>query len=935
MLSKITSFLTILILFACQQESYETQPQLDVNYEKFVLENGLNVIFHIDKSDPVVAVSITAHVGSAREKEGRTGFAHLFEHLLFLESENLGKGGLDQMSARIGGSGANGSTNRDRTNYYQTVPKNALEKMIWAEADKLGWFINTVTDPVLAKEKQVVKNEKRQRVDNQPYGHVYYVANKNLYPSSHPYNWQVIGSLEDLQNATLNDVKEFYNKWYTPNNVTLVISGDFDTNQAKAWVKKYFDEIPAGAAIDPITPMPAQLDSTVKVYHEDNFANLPDLTMIWPTVEVYHPDSYPLAYLAQYLSQGKSAPLYQVLVEDKNLTSDVRMYDYNAELAGEMYLNVRAFDQVDLDSILNAIKTGLARFESDGISDQDLLRIKAQQEAEFYRGISSVVAKSFNLAQYNIFANDPGFITKDLEQVLQVSKADIMRVYEKYIKGKPFVAASFVPKGQLSLALENSKQAEVVEETITQGAEEEFDASIVAEYEKTPSSFDRSQEPPYGADPSVSPPQVWEVQLTNGLSIYGIENNEVPIVDFNLVIAGGQTLESTDKLGVSNLVAGMMTKGTQYKTPQQLEQAIEQIGATIDIYAEKENIRISGTALAKNFSQTIALVEEILVSPRWDEKELALFKNEVSSWIQQDAASPGRVAQNTFDSLLYGAEHILSNNLLGTIESIDKLTMSDLKSYYQKVSPSITRMHIVGAINQTAVMKATESLTNTWASKQVTLPNLPGQKRPEDAQLYFYDFPNAKQSHLRIGYPAISSVDSDYYPATVMNYILGGAGFASRLTQELREAKGYTYRVWSYFAGGIDNGPFVIGSSVRTNVTLESVQLIKQILNEYGATYSNNDLETTQSSLIKGNARAFETARAKLLMLENISTYNWPVNYITDQEAVIRNMTIEQIQGLANNYLNSDQMIWLVVGDAKTQLPRLSALGFGEPILIN
>jgi zinc protease len=219
---------------------------INIEYNKFVLDNGLEVVFHVDRSDPVVAVALTAHVGSARENQSRTGFAHLFEHLLFLESENLGKGGLDKMSARIGGSGANGSTSRDRTNYFQTVPNNALEKMIWAEADKLGFFINTVTEEVLAKEKQVVKNEKRQSNDNRPYGHTQYVIDKNLYPEGHPYNWQVIGSLIDLQNSTLQDVKDFFKSWYVPNNVTLVIAGDFDEAEATAWVHKYFDEIEAG-----------------------------------------------------------------------------------------------------------------------------------------------------------------------------------------------------------------------------------------------------------------------------------------------------------------------------------------------------------------------------------------------------------------------------------------------------------------------------------------------------------------------------------------------------------------------------------------------------------------------------------------------------------------------------------------------------------------
>lgn len=311
-------FIKLLVAILWMSTAQSQDGSFKIPFEKFTLPNGLQVIFHIDRSDPVVAVSLTAHVGSARENEGRTGFAHLFEHLLFLESENLGKGGLDKMTARIGGSGANGSTNRDRTNYLQTVPNDALEKMLWAEADKLGWFINTVTDPVLAKEKQVVKNEKRQGVDNVPYGHNSYVIDKHLYPSDHPYNWQVIGSLEDLQNTTLDYVKEFYRRWYVPNNVTLVVAGDFDPVQAKKWVNKYFAEIKRGADVNNMPKMPGVVPQIVRLYHEDNFARLPQLTMAWPTVEQYHPDSYPLSVLAQYLTQGKKLLFTRLLLKIKN-----------------------------------------------------------------------------------------------------------------------------------------------------------------------------------------------------------------------------------------------------------------------------------------------------------------------------------------------------------------------------------------------------------------------------------------------------------------------------------------------------------------------------------------------------------------------------------------------------------------------------------------
>ncbi len=408
--------------------------------------------------------------------------------LLFLESENLGKGGLDKLTARIGGSGANGSTTRDRTNYLQTVPKDALEKMLWAEADKLGWFINTVTDPVLAKEKQVVKNEKRQGVDNNPYGHTSYVIDKALYPEDHPYNWQVIGSLEDLQNAQVEDVKEFFRRWYVPNNVTLTVAGDFDSVQAKKWVEKYFGEIKRGEEVASIAKRPGVVKETVKLYHEDNFARLPELTMAWPTAEQYNADSYPLQVLAAYLTRGKKAPFYQVLVEGKKLTSNVTMFNRESELAGQAQLSVRAFADKDLDEVSAAIDEAFAKFEKEGISETDLNRIKAGQETQFYNSLSSVLGKGAQLTQYNIFAGDPGFIEKDIRNILAVTPADVTRVYQKYIKGKNFVATSFVPKGKVSLALDGSTKAEVVEEKIVQGAEDAVDPSIKATYEKT--SFD-------------------------------------------------------------------------------------------------------------------------------------------------------------------------------------------------------------------------------------------------------------------------------------------------------------------------------------------------------------------------------------------------------------------------------------------------------------
>ena len=438
---------------------------------------------------------------------------------------------------------------------------------MYKRQDKLGYFINTVTASVLAKEKQVVKNEKRQGVDNRPYGHNQYVIGKNLYPKDHPYNWQVIGSLEDLQNATLQDVKNFYQKWYVPNNATLVLSGDLDIEQATKWVHTYFDEIPKGTKeITPLEKRPGFVKETKFLYYEDNFARVPQLTMVWPTVEAYHPDAYALDVLSEYLTTGKSAPLNKVLVDDLKLTSYTGMYNNNSELAGEVQIYVRAFNGKKLNAIKAGIEKGFSNFEAKGISEKDLNRIKAGQETQFYGSLSSVIGKGTNLASYNTYLGNPGFVTEDIKRTLAVTTSDVIRVYNTYIKDKNYIATSFVPKNSANLALKGAVLANVVEEKIVNGAEESFDSKIAATYQKTPSSFDRSIAPKYGETPTLAVPKVYESTLENGLKIYGIENNEVPLVRFNFTIDGGQLLESMDKLGVANLTANLLNKGTKNKT---------------------------------------------------------------------------------------------------------------------------------------------------------------------------------------------------------------------------------------------------------------------------------------------------------------------------------------------------------------------------------
>lgn len=906
-----------------------------LNYQRYTLENGLTVLFHKDTSDPVVAVILTAHVGSAREIPGRTGFAHLFEHLLFLDSENLGQGGLDKLSARIGGSGANGSTNMDQTNYLQTVPRDALEKMIWAEADKLGYFINTVTEQVLAKEKQVVLNEKRQSYDNRPYGFTHSVIAKGLYDPDHPYSWPVIGSMKDLNAATLQDVKTFFKTWYVPNNVTLTLSGDFDSEQAKLWVSKYFSGIKRGQDMVPLNKRAAVLDSSKKLYHEDNFARAAELTMVWPTVPRFHPDSYALDVLEELLLSGKKTPFNRVLVDDRKLTPRARSYSYRSELAGYTAINARAFAGGNLDDMKAGFDEAFALFEAESIDPADLERIKVVQETNYYSRQRSTFGKAIMLTDYSVYLDDPGYGAMELRKRLAVTAEDVMRVYHTYIKGKAYLATSFVPKGQLDLILEGSVAAGVVEETIVPGKEKAFDLSGENTYVRTPSAFDRTIEPPYGPAPVIKTPLVWESDLTNGMKVLGITDREVPLVEFNITLDGGLLLDDINRVGAAQLMGLTWDKGTTDKTTAELQDAIKDLGARINISVSGQKVRISGYCLSNNFEVTLRLLQEILLTPRFDQNEFNTAKRGVISSLKQQAGQPGQIARNLFMKLTYGADHILSRDIKGTLQDAESMTLEDVKAYHaHQVTPKLARFHVAGDVSRDRVLKALDNLSKIWQGETVDIPDYPLPAVATEPVVYFYDVPGAKQSVIRVGYLALAATDPNYHPAGVMNYILGGGGFASRLTQDLREGKGYTYGIRSGFTGSRIPGPFMISSSLRTNVTLEGLQAIKSQLENYGATYSVKDHDTTQNYAIKSKARAFEVLRNKLSMLEEIGAYNKPYDYVAQEMDFVRNMTKADVQSLAEKYLPMNQMIYLVVGDAASQFDRLKDLGLGTPVLL-
>ena len=920
-----------IVITACGKTGREDK--LSLTYEKFTMPNGLQVVLHQDHSDPVISYAIMYHVGSSRETPGRTGFAHLFEHLLFSGSENVPNGVFDKVIENAGGSN-NGFTSRDVTAYFESFPKNALEKILWLESDRMGFFINSVTPRNLAIQQNVVQNEKRQGEDNSPYGFTNYVISKNLYPASHPYSWEVIGEMEDLTNATLDDVRGFYENFYGPNNATLVLAGDFEPDSVKLLLDKYFGEIKPRGEVPARTAMPVALSESKRLYHEDNFANVPEINLVWPVPENYTRESYALNFLAEILASGKKAPMYKVLVKEKQLTSRVSAYNGAEELAGEFAISVTANEGKTLKEIEEAINEAFTRFETEGFTDREVERIKATMEKGFYQGLNSVLNKAIQMASYNTFLNDPGYVGKDIENIKAVTREDIMRVYETYIKGKPHIVTSFVPKGQPEMMAGNSEKADVSEEDITKASQVAIDEILETEVVKTPSAIDRTTEPPSGPEPEVKVPGVWNATLKNGIRVYGTENRELPLVSMSVVIAGGALADDITMPGVASMVAAVLPQGTRNKTPEELEEEIQLLGSSVFMRASGEEITFSGSTLSRNFAATVSLMKEILLEPRWDSAEFVMARTRARNGLIQAEARPGSVASEQFMKLVYGTGHILGYDLRGTKESVEQITPEILKSFYDRnFSPSVTSIYVAGNVSEDEVLKALRPLEAEWQAREVTGRSYAVPPVPEKSQIYFVDIPGSRQSVVYAGYLAMTRNDPDWVKADFANYRMGGA-FTSILNQILREEKGFTYGASSSFREMKNPAPFVIATMVRSDATLETMEIITGELRKYREGISEDELQFIKNCMIRSNALRFETNEALVSMLSYIGKYGFSDDWVRQEEDVIRNMTVEDHKAITEKYFDPDRMYYVVVGDAATQMKQLEKVGFGKPVML-
>lgn len=921
-------------------EKVEAQEgKLVIPYEKYLLSNGLTLIVSEDHSDPVTHINVTYHVGSARETPGKSGFAHFFEHMLFQGSKHVADEEHFKIIKEYGGE-VNGNTTRDRTVYVETFPSNFTETALWMEADRMGFFLEGFTQEKFENQRATVKNEKDQRYDV-PYGFLMEVKDQELYPSDHPYSWSTIGFVDDLDRADSSDLKNFFLRWYAPNNACVIVVGDVNTKEVIDWTQKYFGGIPAGKKVRKKRLPPVRLtENKVKNYPDPN-AYVPLTYITYPGVPVAHKDEAALDMLAYLLGNTQSSILYKKFI-DKELALQVQasnnpMSIINHELAGEFSFTLVGYPWSDMFKLKDQLMAILNEFENNNFTDEDLKRAKQNILSSLSNGFEVASNKANNISNFWYLdlksADGTMYTMEELAKTIgSVSREDIMRVYRRYIKGKYSSTINIQPNKPAK-----GEKAEKYQ-SYNPNASFQGSAALALEYQGlrervVKDNFDRSIRPEPKEVKPVTIPDVYNLTLSNGIKVMGTEYTETPRVLALLRMEGGRLFEDGKKIpwGTAELMTSSLEIGTANKTPEQLENEMEKLGARISFSSSNTGLSVYIGCEKQHLDATLALANEMLTQPRWDEEEFKKIRKRVVQGAQSSLNNRGSGMRNAWRRLMYEESPL---GVYVGAEDYDKISIEDCKKYFESYfKANNANLIFVGDLNQEEVKQKFAFLGNLPKSRDWNVPMPELAEEFKTSQIFGVQYTDAEQSDIMLSFRSLPyDYNGDFFKNTVMNFVLGG-NFNSRLNLKIREDKGWTYGIRGGFSSSYKNMPgfYTVSAGVKAEATDSAINEVLWLMDDFRKNgITDEEFEFTKNALLASQALDFESLSKKAGFMAQMAYRNLPMNYTEQQLEILKSLTKEDLNALAKKYLTLENMVIVVAGDMVLLEDRLEELGLGK-----
>lgn len=895
-------------LLACstaQAALPDLSKEINLSSKRFVLSNGLTLIVHEDHKAPIVAVNLWYHVGSKNEKPGKTGFAHLFEHLMFTGSGHLG-GEQNQRAffktiESIGGTDVNGTTSEDRTDFFETVPKNALDVALWLESDRMGHLLDGVNQAKLDEQRGVVENEKRQN-ENQPYGVAEELIVKATSPSAHPYSWTVIGSMEDLEAALLEDVRTWFKTYYGAANVVLVIAGDITPEAALAQVQKYFGSIPSGPPVAHWISWTAKMPGVRREIVGDHVPQA-RLYEVWNIPRYGEVETTRLDLLSDVLAEGKTSRLYKRLVYDDQIATDVSAEVDQREINSQFYITVTMRPGQDLNQAEAAVQEELSHLLDKGPTEDELQRVKTQYFADFIRGaqrIGGFGGVSDILAMNQTYRGTPDFYKTILQQVSSATAAEVTRAGKQWLSDGVFILR-VLP---------------------------------FPEYETNKDEVDRSTLPPPGPPPGLHFPELQRTNLSNGLKVILAERHGVPLIDFNLLVNAGYASDQSSRPGTDRLAMDMLDEGTQTRSALQINDDLARLGANLSTDSDLDTSIVRLSVIKPNLEASLDLFADIVLHPAFPHADFKRLQQQRLAEIQSEKVEPRLLALRLLPALLYGKDHAYGNPLTGsgTEESVAKLSAADMVVFHHTwFRPNNATLVIVGDTEMEKIAPKLEKLFDGWKSNSVPEKNIGPVTPPSTAAVYLVDRPGSIQSMIMAGEIAPPTGSAGQIARETMNDILGGA-FTSRLNMNLREARHWSYGVRATLVPARGPSPFIIRAPVQTDKTKESMMEIDKELRGIlqGSPVTDDELTTARENLTLRLPGQWETEAHLAASIDELVRFDWPDDYFSTYPEKVRALTQSEVEDAAQQVVRPGQMVWVVVGDRSKIESSLRELGWGD-----